>query len=311
MDYSIEVKNLTKYYGSFLAVNDVSFKVQKGSLFAFLGMNGAGKSTTINIICSILHKDGGEVLINGKELNANREEIKHQIGVVFQNSVLDQDLSVIDNLKIRTSFYRMSKETAKQNMEEIIRLLELEPILKKPIKSLSGGQKRKVDIARAMLHKPSILILDEPTTGLDPKTRKIVWALINKIREETGMTVFLTTHYLEEAEQAVDVVIMNHGKIIAEGLPVDLKNKYSQDHVLVYKKPDKKFESVLKKDKVDFAYNHELVCYELKVKKTAKTYDLLEKYKDFIEDFEVKKGTMEDVFLLVTGENFEENDSRE
>jgi len=311
MDYSIEVKNLTKYYGSFLAVNDVSFKVQKGSLFAFLGMNGAGKSTTINIICSILNNDGGEILINGKELHANRDEIKHQIGVVFQNSVLDKDLTVLDNLKIRTSFYRMSKETANQNLEEIIKLLELEPILHKPIKALSGGQKRKVDIARAMIHKPSILILDEPTTGLDPKTRKIVWSLINKIREETGMTVFLTTHYLEEAEQAVDVVIMNHGKIIAEGLPVDLKNKYSHDHILVYTKPNEKFEKTLAKDSVEFDYDSELVCYEIKVKKGEKTLDLLEKYKDFIDDFEVKKGTMEDVFLLVTGENFEENDTHE
>jgi len=311
MEYSIEVKHLKKYYGNFLAVDDVSFNVAKGSLFAFLGMNGAGKSTTINIICSILSNDEGEVFVNGKELHSNRDEIKHQIGVVFQNSVLDASLSVYDNLRIRTSFYKMSKEEAQKNMNEIISLLDLEPILKKPIKSLSGGQKRKVDIARAMIHKPNILILDEPTTGLDPKTRKIVWSLINKIREETGMTVFLTTHYLEEAEQAMNVVIMNRGKIIAEGLPVDLKNKYSHDHILAYMKRDEKFEKLMDKNKHKYSYDEELVCYDINVEKAANPLDLLENYKDFIKDFEVKKGTMEDVFLLVTGENFEEGESHE
>lgn len=305
MDYAIEVNNLTKYYQDFCAVDNISFKVKKGTLFAFLGMNGAGKSTTINTICSILNATDGEILINGKELIANRDAIKHEIGVVFQNSVLDQSLTVLDNLKIRTSFYGLPKDVREKNIKEIIDILELEPILKKQIKNLSGGQKRRVDIARAMVHKPSLLILDEPTTGLDPKTRKMVWELVNKIREETGMTVFLTTHYLEEAEKAVDVIIMNHGRIIAEGSPVELKNKYSQDHLFVYIKKDANFEKELKSAKIPHSFDIERDCYDVIIEKGKDVKDIIKKFDKFITDFEVKKGTMEDVFLLVTGENFD------
>ena len=233
-NYALEIENLVKTYGSVKAVNDISFKVLKGSLFAFLGINGAGKSTTINIICSILQKNSGRVIVNGYDLDTNAFEIKNEIGIVFQNSVLDQELTVKENLDIRTSFYSLPKEQKKKNIDAIIRLLDLEPILNRTVKTLSGGQKRRVDIARAMVHAPKLLILDEPTTGLDPKTRLVVWSLIDKIRYETNMTVFLTTHYLEEAEKATDVVIMDKGKIIARGTPVELKNKYSSDYIISY-----------------------------------------------------------------------------
>ena len=241
--YSIEIKNLKKSYdnGRSFAVNDISFNVEKGSLFAFLGMNGAGKSTTINIICSILEKDDGKIYINGQDLDNHSEKIKKEIGVVYQNSVLDEFLTVKENLKIRLNFYGLTKEEKNKNFKEIVELLDIDTLLNKNIKDLSGGQKRRIDIARAMIHKPKLLILDEPTTGLDPKARIIVWDLIEKIRKETNMTVLLTTHYLEEAEKASMVVIMNKGKIIASGSPNELKNKFAKDCIYTYVDFNEKF----------------------------------------------------------------------
>ena len=202
MEFSVTVDHLSKSYGDVQAVKDISFQVKKGSLFAFLGVNGAGKSTTINIICSILKKDAGKIFVNGHDLDEDYIAIKKDIGIVFQTSVLDRDLTVKENLDVRSSFYGLSRAERRRNVDEIVQLLSLEPLLKRPIKNLSGGQQRRVDIARAMVHRPRLLILDEPTTGLDPKTRLTVWSLIDRVRVETGMTVFLTTHYLEEAELA-------------------------------------------------------------------------------------------------------------
>ena len=255
-DYAVKIEHLVKTYGEKKAVNDISFVVEKGSLFAFLGINGAGKSTTINIMCSILGKDSGKIYVNGYDLDDDPFAIKNDIGIVFQTSVLDKELTVLQNLQIRTSFYSLSKEEKKKNIRDIIELLELQPILRQGVSTLSGGQLRRVDIARAMVHRPKLLILDEPTTGLDPKTRLNVWAMIDKIRKETGMTVFLTTHYLEEAEKATDVVIMDKGCIIAHGTPNQLKNAYSSDNLYGY-----------------------------------------------MEQIELVKGNMDDVFLNVTGKD--------
>lgn len=232
MDYSVEVEHLSKSYGEVKAVNDISFRVRQGSLFAFLGVNGAGKSTTINIICSILKKDAGRVTVCGHDLDREGDRIKEEIGIVFQTSVLDKQLTVAENLDLRASFYGLSRAARKKNVERIVELLSLQPILKRPVGNLSGGQQRRVDIARAMVHDPRLLMLDEPSTGLDPKARLAVWSLIDGIRAETGMTVFLTTHYLEEAEKAGYVVIMDRGQIIAEGTPNELKNRYSYDSLL-------------------------------------------------------------------------------
>lgn len=300
--YALEVEDLVKVYANGkLAVDHISFKVQKGSLFAFLGINGAGKSTTINIICSILEKTEGKIYVDGHDLDKERNVIKNIIGVVFQNSVLDGMLTVLDNLKIRTSFYSLSNDEAQKKIDDIVKLLELEPILNQKVNTLSGGQKRRVDIARAIVHAPKFLILDEPTTGLDPKTRKIVWGLIDKIRKETGMTVFLTTHYLEESELATDVVIMNHGQIIARGTPNELKNEYSHDYLLVYRNRDEGFEQKIQGEGNRFEYDDEKKIYSIEVKDTKEAKRLLEKYDQDMPDVEIKKGTMDDVFLTVTG----------
>lgn len=299
----LEIDHLVKTYGPVKAVNDISFKVKKGSLFAFLGINGAGKSTTINIICSILKKDSGKITVCGLDLDTSADLIKEQIGIVFQNSTLDGDLTVKENLEIRTCFYSLTKEQRKARLNEIVKILELEPILDRQVKKLSGGQKRKVDIARAMVHEPKILILDEPTTGLDPKARLSVWNLIDRIRIETGMTVFLTTHYLEEADQATYVTIMDKGSIITSGTPTELKNKYSNDYVLAYLDENKEFEEQLNEDGKKFIYLKDKKAYKIFIENALKAKEILENYSKFIVDFEVLKGNMDDVFLNVTGKN--------
>ena len=301
-DYSLEIKNLVKTYnkGQVKAVNDISFYVEKGVLFSFLGINGAGKSTTINIICSIINKDSGKIFVEGHDLDTEFEKIKEEIGVVFQTSVLDQSLTVYQNLKFRTDFYHLTKEEKKNNIDKIIKLLGLEPILKQKVSSLSGGQKRRVDIARAMVHNPKLLILDEPTTGLDPNTRLVVWNLIDKIRKETGMTVLLTTHYLEEAENSSYVVIMDKGNIIAKGTPNNLKNEYANDSIVCYLELNPDFEKKLSKEKVTFKYLENKSAYLISIK-NENAKELINKYPEFIKDFEVIKGTMDDVFLNVTG----------
>lgn len=300
---ALKIEHLSKSYGDVKAVDDISFEVAKGSLFAFLGINGAGKSTTINIICSILNKDSGKIYVDGFDLDEDVMAIKSETGIVFQTSVLDRDLTVKQNLDIRTSFYSLGRERKKQNIADIIKLLELEPILNKPVRNLSGGQVRRVDIARAMVHRPKLLILDEPTTGLDPKTRLVVWSLIDKIRTETGMTVFLTTHYLEEAEQATDVVIMDKGRIIARGTPNELKNAYSKDYIMSYSERNETLERLLEEKNVGYDYDTERKAYKIYTDDSADAKRLLKELDGFLLDFEVLKGTMDDVFLNVTGKN--------
>lgn len=301
MEFSVTVEHLTKAYGDVKAVNDISFSVKKGSLFAFLGVNGAGKSTTINIICSILKKDAGKVTVCGHDLDTQTELIKNEIGIVFQSSVLDKQLTVSENLDIRASFYGLSRAEKKRNVEEIIELLSLQPILKRPVGNLSGGQQRRVDIARAMVHRPRLLMLDEPSTGLDPKTRLAVWSLIDNIRSETGMTVFLTTHYLEEAEKAGYVVIMDKGSIIAEGTPNELKNRYSYDSLLSYMKRSDAFERALAGKGYAFGYDETKRAYRIRVADSDAAKRLMREFDGETRDIEIIKGTMDDVFLNVTG----------
>ncbi len=302
-DIALSIEHLSKSYGDLKAVDDISFTVTRGSLFAFLGINGAGKSTTINIICNILPKDAGIITVGGLDLDKSASAIKKDIGIVFQTSVLDKELTVKENLEIRTAFYSLSKEEKRRNLDEIIRLLELSPILNKPIKNLSGGQMRRVDIARAMVHRPRLLILDEPTTGLDPKTRLAVWSLIDSIRSETGMTVFLTTHYLEEADKAQDVVIMDKGHIIAHGTPNELKNLYSSDRIICHRAQDAAFEAALEAAKRSYSYDAERGRYRIDTHGGEDAKEVLQKFGTYITDFEHLKGDMDDVFLNVTGKN--------
>ncbi len=301
-DEILIVQHLVKTYETgFRAVDDISFTVRKGSLFAFLGLNGAGKSTTINIITSILGKDSGKIYLNGHDLDRDVEQIKNDIGIVFQNSVLDPNLTPRENLTIRAGFYGIKGELWAERLKVLEEMLDLTSFMDRQVGKLSGGQKRRVDIARAMVHNPRLLILDEPTTGLDPQTRLSVWELVNSLREKTGMTVFLTTHYMEEAEKATFVVIMDKGHIIASGTPTELKNEYSGDYVILYHRNDPEYESYVESLGKPYVYNHDGKFYRITVKDTKDAIAFIEANEDHIDDFEVEKGSMDDVFLNVTG----------
>lgn len=295
MENIIEIKHLNKTFKEVHAVNDLSFCVKKGELFAFLGVNGAGKSTTISIICGMLEKDNGEVLINGKNIETDMKEISNKIGVVFQNSVLDNVLSVKDNLISRASLYGLYGKEANNKIFELSKLLNFEDLLNRTVGKLSGGQRRRIDVARALLYDPEILILDEPTTGLDPQTRKTLWNVIQTYRKEKKMTVFLTTHYMEETVDADYVIILDSGKIAAEGTPLELKNKYTGDFITIYNK------SINQIDKLNLKYELIKDGIRIEVKNTEEAKNLIIQYPDFFTDFEITKGKMDDVFLSVTG----------
>lgn len=295
MENIIEIEHLHKSFGDVKAVQDLSFRVKEGELFAFLGVNGAGKSTTINILCGQLPKDSGTVRVCGTSLDARPDEIKRSLGVVFQNSVLDKDLSVQDNLRSRAALYGIRGREFSARLEELSRLLDFEELLKRPVGKLSGGQRRRIDIARALLHRPKILILDEPTTGLDPQTRSSLWQVIAQLRLSEGMTVFLTTHYMEEAADADFVVILDHGKIAAEGTPLTLKNTYTGDYITLYGQSEEGVK------KLGAPYVSIRDAYRVSVPNTAAATELILKYPALFTDFEITKGKMDDVFLAVTG----------
>lgn len=299
----IKIEGLKKTFKDVVAVDDISFNVRQGELFAFLGVNGAGKSTTINIISGILKKDAGTVTVCGHDLDREADKIKSEIGIVFQNSVLDKKMTGYDNLKSRANLYGIYGKEFKARLAEISELLDLKDILKRPIIKLSGGQKRRLDIARALFHNPKLLILDEPTTGLDPKTRITVWNVIDRLRKEGGLTVFLTTHYMEEAAGADYVVILDAGKKVAEGTPHDLKNKYANDFIRFYSRLDQ-VEKIF--TDLGASVRRERDFIEAAVKTTAEVAVLIKKYPDLFEDFEVLKGNMDNVFLKVTGKDLKE-----
>lgn len=299
MEKSIKITNLQKSYGAIKAVDDLSFEVRKGELFAFLGHNGAGKSTTISIMCGQLQKDGGRVEINGKNLDEHGEEIRRELGVVFQNPALDKAISVYANLKSRAAMYGIFGDAFEERLRNLSKPFDLGDILNRPYGKLSGGQRRRVDVARALLHQPSILVLDEPTTGLDPQTRRAVWSEIEKLRKTEGITVFLTTHYMEEAAEADYVVILDSGKIVAEGTPLALKNKYAGDSILLYGVSEDDVKTL------DKPYEKIREGYRVSVPNTSVATALILEHPHIFTDYEIVKGKMDDVFLAVTGKKAE------
>lgn len=299
MQNIIEINNLDKSFQDVHAVNDLSLRVKVGELFAFLGVNGAGKSTTISIMCGMLAKDGGKVFIDGKDVDKDMREITKELGVVFQNTVLDAKLSVKDNLTSRAALYGITGKEAKQRIAHLAELLEFKDILNRTFGKLSGGQKRRVDVARALLNNPKILILDEPTTGLDPEARKALWSVVTSLRKNQNMTVFLTTHYMEEAADADYVVILDSGKISAEGTPLELKNNYTGDFVTIYNVDEDKIKAL------GLPYENIRDAVRIAVKNTKEARDLIVKHPDLFTDFEITKGKMDDVFLAVTGKKLE------
>ncbi len=290
----IKVENLVKNYNNLEAVRGISFSVNKGDFFAFLGPNGAGKSTTINIICTLLSKTSGSIMVDGLEVGVDNNEIRQRIGVVFQNNMLDDKLSVRQNLDIRGSFYGLNQSELNERIDNIVGLLSIDGFVDQKYGTLSGGQRRKADIARALINQPKILILDEPTTGLDPKTRKDVWDIISDLRKQ-DMTIFLTTHYMEEAANATKIIVINNGVILAEGTPEELRNKYSHDRLRLFFKNKEVFDYL--KD-----YEYEILNDVIEIKvQSIEALKIINKVVDKIEAFEVVRGNMDDVFLNITG----------
>lgn len=291
----IKIEHLCKSYGEVKAVQDISFAVKQGELFAFLGQNGAGKSTTISIMCGRLPKDSGRVVIGGSDIDTSLEKVKQDIGVVFQDSVLDKPLTVKENLKTRAALYGIYGPEFERRFAELSDTLELSEFAGRRYGKLSGGQRRRADIARALLHQPALLILDEPTTGLDPQSRKAVWNVVSRMQRESGLTVLLTTHYMEEAADADHVVILDSGKIAAEGTPVELKNRYTGDYITLYGADEAEVKKLGK------PYEPVVGGYRAEVKNTEEATSLIIKYPDIFRDYEITKGKMDDVFLSVTG----------
>ena len=295
MEHIIEIEHLNKRFAEVQAVRDLSFHVRPGELFAFLGVNGAGKSTTISILCGQLAKDSGSVRVCGESIDQNMPHIARKLGVVFQNSVLDGALSVRDNLRSRAALYGITGTAFKARLAELAELLDFSGLLNRTLGKLSGGQRRRIDIARALLHRPEILILDEPTTGLDPQTRKLLWDVVQELRRRENLTVFLTTHYMEEAADADYVVILDSGAIAAEGTPLDLKTAYTGDFITLYGADAEALRPL------------GLPCEVLRgamrlaVPDTAAATKLIVEHPELFTDYEITKGKMDDVFLAVTG----------
>lgn len=297
MENIIDISHLNKSYGAVQAVCDLSFRVKQGELFAFLGVNGAGKSTTISMICGELKKDSGSISVCGHDVEKHAAQISQKIGVVFQSSALDAQLSARDNLRSRAALYGITGKAFDQRFAALSELLDFSDFADRPLLKLSGGQKRRIDIARALVHEPEILILDEPTTGLDPQTRKLLWDVIERLRRERGMTVFLTTHYMEEAADADYVVIIDSGRIVAEGSPLELKNKYAGDYISFYGAAEEKIAAL------GFPYQTLRDGFRVSVPNTGCVTELILSHAELFRDFEVIKGKMDDVFLTVTGKS--------
>lgn len=291
----IKISHLNKSFGDVKAVNDLSFRVKKGELFAFLGVNGAGKSTTISMICGQLQKDSGSIMIQGIEEEKAGKKIGKLLGVVFQDSVLDKPLTVKENLKSRAALYGITGKAFDERLEELVEILDFGDYLNRAVGKLSGGQRRRIDIARALLHRPEVLILDEPTTGLDPQTRLLIWNVIEKLQKDENLTVFLTTHYMEEATSADYVVILDKGSIVADGTPFELKNRYVQDTMSIYGVTEDEIKTLNRE------YKKIRDGYQLKVRNTMEATKLIVGHQELFRDYEVVKGGMDDVFLAVTG----------
>ena len=295
MEHIIEIEHLNKRFAEVQAVRDLSFHVRPGELFAFLGVNGAGKSTTISILCGQLAKDSGSVRVCGESIDQNMPHIARKLGVVFQNSVLDGALSVRDNLRSRAALYGITGAAFKARLAELAELLDFSGLLNRTLGKLSGGQRRRIDIARALLHRPEILILDEPTTGLDPQTRKLLWDVVQELRRRENLTVFLTTHYMEEAADADYVVILDSGAIAAEGTPLDLKNAYTGDFITLYGLDAEALRPL------GLPYEVLRGAVRVAVPDTAAATRLIVEHPELFTDYEITKGKMDDVFLAVTG----------
>lgn len=301
---SIEVRNFTKKFGNFTAVDNISFDVEQGTIFAFLGPNGAGKSTTINTLCTMLDKTEGELKINGNDVTLQKDKVRNDIGIVFQESTMDGKLTVEENLKLHCDFYNVPKADVKERIDFVLDLVDIKSRKKSPVDSLSGGMKRRAEIARGLVHFPKVLFLDEPTTGLDPQTRANVWDYIHKLQKQKNITIFLTTHYMDEAEICNQVVIMDGGKIIAHDTPANLKKRYTSTTIKIKTSDATNLIQHLKERSIKHSTDNDLVT--VYATSTADVLDIICMFRESIEDIEINKGTLNDVFIAITGKEIRE-----
>jgi ABC-2 type transport system ATP-binding protein len=295
----IEVKNFTKKYDSFVAVDNISFNVEKGTVFGFLGPNGAGKSTTINTLCTIVDKTEGSLKINGHDVTERKSQVRNDIGIVFQESTLDGKLTVEENLKLHCDFYNVPKNEVRERIAFVLELVDLQEWRKAPVNSLSGGMKRRVEIARGLVHYPKVLFLDEPTTGLDPQTRVNTWDYINKLQKQKNITIFLTTHYMDEAEICSKVAIIDHGKIVAFDTPYNLKKQYTSTVMKIKTCENEGLAQHLKDHSTKYKFEDDL--FTVYSSELNESLEIISKFKAYISDVEINKGTLNDVFLVITG----------
>lgn len=300
----IEVKNFTKKYGDFIAVNDISFEVEEGTVFAFLGPNGAGKSTTINTLCTIFEKSSGTLIIDGKDVSTQKSDVRSTIGVVFQDSTLDSKMTIDENLKMHCVFYNIPKKEVEERIQFVLNLVDLLDERKKLVGALSGGMKRRVEIARGLIHYPKVLFLDEPTTGLDPQTRAHIWEYIIKLQKERNITIFLTTHYMEEAEICNKIAIIDGGVIVAHDTPYALKKEFTKDKAYITTKKGPELEQLL--SQYELKYVKKEGYYKVDAENINLLLQVLSIQKEDITDIEIKKGTFNDVFLEITGKKIRE-----
>ena len=302
----LEVKDLKKHYGKFEAVKGITFDVKQGEFFAFLGPNGAGKSTTINTICTIIEKTAGTVVISGHNLDDSKLEVRKRIGLVFQENVADKSLTVEENLKIHCELYHVPKEEIKSRIDNALKIVQLEEKRKTKCGALSGGMKRRVEVAKGILHQPDILFLDEPTAGLDPQTRVNMWDFLMKLREETNMTIFLTTHHMDEAEQCDRIAVMDHGKLIALDTPVNLKEQYGDAKIIFNTKEIAKIKKLLgKRAEITKEGNDNVIKTKESITQIVKDMALAKV--DF-NDLQILRPTLNDVFLTLTGREMRDED---
>jgi len=312
--FAINVENLTKKFNGLIAVDSVSFSIKKGEIFGLLGPNGAGKTTTISMLATMLKPTSGKAFVNGFNIINNQDNVRNSIGMVFQDMTLDDELTAYENLDMHGRLYGVDKEKRKEKGLELLKLVDLEDRKDSLVKTFSGGMKRRLEIARGLLHEPKILFLDEPTLGLDPQTRNKLWEYIKKLNEENGLTIILTTHYMDEADKLSDrIAIIDKGTIIALDTPENLKKKLGGDIVTIETENSEKFEQLLKKQdwcKSVKRHNHSVT---INVKDAGKTVSeiikLAHKNNIIIDSANMHKPSLEDVFLYFTGKTIREQEA--
>ena len=296
----LEVNDLTKSYQNKRVIKSLSFSMVEGEFLSLLGPNGAGKSTIIAILCSLLQFDKGHVHICGYNLRKDNLKIRQQIGVVFQNSILDDLLTLKNNLILRCGLYHYTKKQAIKRVEELTSLCCLENFINQKVATLSGGERRKGDIARALITKPNLLILDEPTTGLDPQSRLQIWQTIENIRTQTSMAILLSTHYMEEAEKADQIVMINHGKIVAQGSVNHLKKQFVTSTLTICSRYPLLLQKSLNRARIPFSVVKNKIMITLKA--NTNPLPILRQVAVYVDQFELHHGTLEDAFLEIIRE---------